>query len=408
MGLLQPLPIPVNVWEDISMDFITHLPPSNGKSVIWVVIDRLTKYAHFLALPSHFSAATIAPIFLSEIYKLHGMPKTIVSDRDRVFISHFWRELFRLMGTTLAYTSAYHPQSDGQTEVTNHILETYLRCFVGDSPHLWAKFLHLAEYWYNSSYQSAIKMSPFEALYGRSPPTIRSYVTGSTTVAALDESLICRRHMLHLLRENLALAQMRMKSHADARRQDRSFEVGDWVWLRLQPYRQHSVARRGAQKLAKRYFGPFPITKVIGKVAYELKLPPQARIHPVFHISKLKPFYGTPPSQIPLLDDSVFSTRVLVSPNRILDTRMVQCRTGSKKQFLIQWRGLPAMESTWEDADSLLSDYPNLEDKVEVEEGGNDTLVTDPGSLGSNSDAGPSRLRPKRSTNRPIWMKDYV
>lgn len=107
--------------------------------------------------------------------------------------------------------------------------------------------------------------------------------------------------------------------------------VGDRVWLRLQPYRQHSVARRGAQKLAKQYFGPFPVTKAIGKVACELKLPSQARIHLVLHVSMLKPFCGTPPSQIPPLDDSIFGTRVLVSPNRILDTRMVQCRTGSKK-----------------------------------------------------------------------------
>lgn len=252
LGLLQPLPIPVSVWEDISMDFITHLPPSHGKSVVWVIVDRLTKYAHFLALPAQFSAATLAPIFLSEIYKLHGMPKSIVSDRDRVFLSHFWRELFRLMGTTLAYSSTYHPQSDGQTEVTNRILETYLRYFVSDSPAAWTQFFPLAEYWYTSSYQSAIKMTPFEALYGRPPPNVRSYMAVSTTVAALDASLTTRHQKLQLLRENLTLAQMRMRSHANAHRQDRSFKVGDWVWLRLQPYRQQTVVRRETQKLAKR------------------------------------------------------------------------------------------------------------------------------------------------------------
>lgn len=96
MGLLQPLPIPTQVWEDISMDFITHISPASGKSIIWVIVDRLSKYAHFVALPGQFSTVTLAPIFISEIYRLHGMPKTIVSDRDRVFVSKFWRELFRL------------------------------------------------------------------------------------------------------------------------------------------------------------------------------------------------------------------------------------------------------------------------------------------------------------------------
>lgn len=166
------------------MDFITKLPLAHGKSTIWVVIDRLTKYAHFVALPTHFSTVTLAPVFMSEIYRLHGMPKTIVSDRDR-----FWQELFKLNGTTLCFSSAYHPQSDGQTEVTNMILQTFLRCFVSDTPKLWVAMLPLAELWYNSSYQTAIKMTPFEALYGRPPPNIRSYVPGSTAVATLDDTL---------------------------------------------------------------------------------------------------------------------------------------------------------------------------------------------------------------------------
>lgn len=130
----------------------------------WVFIDRLTRYAHFIALPTQFTAISLAQVFLAEIYRLHGMPKPIVSDRDRVFVSKFWRELFRLNGTKLAFRSAYHPESDGQTMVTNRILETYRRCYVSDAPKQWVHFLHLAEYWYNSSFQSAIKMPPFEAL----------------------------------------------------------------------------------------------------------------------------------------------------------------------------------------------------------------------------------------------------
>lgn len=166
----------------------------------------------WVALPTQFSATSLTPIFLAKIYCLHGMPKSIFSDRDKVFVSKFWRELFRLNGTKLAYSSAYHPESDGQTKFTNRILKTYLRCYVSDSSKQWVHFLHLAEYWYNSIFQSAIKMSPFEVLHGRPPLSMQSYVVRSTMVTSLDDSLEARRHMLAVIRENLALAQLCMHS----------------------------------------------------------------------------------------------------------------------------------------------------------------------------------------------------
>lgn len=149
-GLLQPLPIPERIWTDISMDFIEGLPNVNGNTVIMVVVDRLSKYAHFLTLKHPYTTLEVAQLFMDHIFRLHGMPATIVSDRDVVFTSTFWKELFRLQGTTLCLSTAYHPQSDGQTEVVNRCLESYLRCITGDRPKAWVHWLPLAEWWYNT------------------------------------------------------------------------------------------------------------------------------------------------------------------------------------------------------------------------------------------------------------------
>jgi hypothetical protein len=171
-GLLQPLPVPSRVWSDISMDFIEGLPVSHGFSVILVVIDRLTKYGHFLALSHPYTAAKVAQVFLAHVLKLHGMPNTIVSDRDPVFTFSFWRELFRLQGTSLAFSSAYHPQSNGQMEALNKCVETYLRCYSSTKPREWSSWLPLAEWWYNTNHHSSTGLTPFEALYGYPPPVL--------------------------------------------------------------------------------------------------------------------------------------------------------------------------------------------------------------------------------------------
>lgn len=215
-----------------------------------------------------------------------------------VFISKFWRELFKALGTTLSFSSSYHPQTDSQTEVLNRCLETYLRCFAGEEPHQWTRFLPLAEYWYNSSFHSAIGMSPFEALYGRPPPSISCYNPSHSKIASLDEILSKKGEVLQLLKANLARARNRMTQQANRKRTDKTFSEGDWVYLKLQPYRQLSLKQRASQKLSKRYYGPFRILRKIGFVAYELDLPSSARMHPVFHISLLKLCHGQPSLQI--------------------------------------------------------------------------------------------------------------
>nr|KYP74287.1 Retrotransposable element Tf2 [Cajanus cajan] len=293
-GLLQPLKTANRVWEDISMDFITHLPKSFGHSTIWVVCDRLTKFAHFIALPAHFTAPQLARRFMVEIFKIHGFPKSIVLDRDPLFVSSFWRELFRAQGTTLAFSSAYHPQSDGQSEVLNRCLEAYLRCFVSDHPRAWYQYLHLAEYWHNTSFHTSIDTSPFHALYGRAPPSPTDALRDSSSTS-VDLLLQEHKKILTEIKVHLSKARQRMKHFVNLHYHDVTFQPSDWVLLKLQPYRQTSVLRRTSQKLAKRYYGPFQIRRCIGSVAYELLLPDTARIHPVFHVSLLRPYKGNDP-----------------------------------------------------------------------------------------------------------------
>ncbi|KAK9189481.1 hypothetical protein WN943_018078 [Citrus x changshan-huyou] len=326
-GLLQPLPIPLQIWTEVSMDFIEGLPSSNGYTVIMVVVHRLSKYAHFVALKHPYTAVTIAKAFVANVVRLHGIPTAIVSDRDKVFVSSFWQALFQLQGTKLRMSSSYHPQTDGQTEVVNLTLEQYLR-----------------------------------SVYGIPPPHLLTYVPGTSRVQAVDEYLRDRDTILRELRHNLSLARQRMKSQADLKRQEVSFKVGDYVYLKLQPYRQTSVAFRASMKLAPRFFGPYQIIGKVGTVAYRLALPPGSQIHNVFHVSMLRkhlgPIHTSASNQLPpVSDDSI----ILPQPEAILDRRVIQKgKYQPKSEILVKWRGAPNEDATWENEWRFTKSYPDF------------------------------------------------
>jgi hypothetical protein len=166
LGTLQPASDSTCYLEGYLYGIYYGLPKSGNKSVIMVVVDHLSKYSHFYTLQHPFTASTVAQLFMDQVFKLHGMPHSIVSDHDPTFTSNFWQELFKLQGTQLHLSTAYHPQTDGQTKVVNKCLETYLRCFSSEKQHQWAQWLPLAEWWYNTSYHTATRMTPFEVVYG--------------------------------------------------------------------------------------------------------------------------------------------------------------------------------------------------------------------------------------------------
>lgn len=168
------------------MDFIIGLPPCRGKTIIWVIVDHLSKYAHFTALTHPYSTSIVAQLFIDNVFKLHGMPNYIVSDNDPVFMSKFWKEFFLLQGSELCFSYGYHSQTDGQTEVLNKCLETYSKCFCSLQPKKWAFWLSWAEWNYNTSYHSAIKMTSFEVVYGYVPPLLPAYESGTTKVESVE------------------------------------------------------------------------------------------------------------------------------------------------------------------------------------------------------------------------------
>ncbi|WVZ93750.1 hypothetical protein U9M48_039707 [Paspalum notatum var. saurae] len=336
-GLLPPLKIPEWKWEEIGMDFIVGLPRTqSGFDSIWVVVDRLTKVAHFIPVKTTYSGARLAELYISRIVCLHGVPKKIVSDRATQFTSHFWKRLHESMDTRLNFSSAYHPQTDGQTERTNQILEDMLRACAIQYGTSWDKSLPYAEFSYNNSYQASIKMSPFQALYGRRCRTPLHWDQPGEKQLFGPEIIEDAECQVRMILENLRIAQTRQKSYADHRRRDLEFAMGDYVYLKVSPI-------RGLRRF-----------KVKGKLA------PLSGVHDVFHVSQLKKCLRVPEEQLQVDELNVQDDHYIEYPVQILETAERTTRNKVIKMCKVKWSHHTAEEATWEREDNLRVDYPEL------------------------------------------------
>ena len=193
---------------------------------------------------------------MDHVFTLHGMPSSIISDRDPIFLSSLWKEFFKLHGSKLCLSSGHHPQTDGQTEIVNKSLETYLRCFTSAQPRKWFQWLSWAEWSYNTSYHTSSKFTPFEVVYGYPPPNPVPYEYGTAKVKIVEQQLLARDRLLSMLKTNLERAHNRMKVQADKHMTEREFEVGDLVYLKLISYQLQSLSSHSYHKLQHRFYGP--------------------------------------------------------------------------------------------------------------------------------------------------------
>lgn len=231
----------------------------------------------------------------------------------------------------------------------------------GDKPRSWARWIPIAEWWYNTSFHSAIKSTPFEVVYGQAPPIHLPYIPGSSASVTVDRTLSAQEEVLQLLKFHLKRVQKLMVQQANSHRSERSFSIGDFVYLKLHPYQQQSLKPHHVHKLLPKFYGPFKVLDCIGKAAYQLELPPEAKIHNVFHVSQLKlcsnpsnaTVFNLPPTNTVIPDSTLY-------PEAIIDRKMVKRGSIAATKVLVKWKDLPASQATWEFYLDFLKKYPHF------------------------------------------------
>ena len=341
------------------MDFIVELPKSEGYDSIYVCVDRLTKMAHFIPTHTTVTAEQTAQLFYRHVWKHHGLPADVVSDRGSQFVAKFTRHLLARLDVQGNRSTAYHPQSDGQTERVNQTLEQYLRVYCGYHQDDWHQLLPLAEFVYNNTQNSSTRQSPFFANYGYHPRCKVTVAADSINPAA--DGLVEKLQTVHTdLKEQLQNAQDKYKANHDRHAKPApEFTVGDKVWL----MRKNIRTTRPSQKLDAKRMGPFQILDIVGdgRLAYRLELPERMKkVHPVFHVSLLEPYRENrwegrvqpppPPDEI--------EGELEYEVKDVLDSKVVRGRL----KYLVDWVGYGPEERTWESAEAV----ENAQEKVEA------------------------------------------
>ncbi|KAF4476546.1 Transposon Tf2-9 polyprotein [Colletotrichum fructicola Nara gc5] len=347
-GMLQPLPVPQIAWQSISLDFIVKLPKSREPLTgvhydsVLVIVDRLTKYAYFIPYKEASNAEECAYTFLKYIIANHGTPKEIVSDRDKIFTSNFWKSIMSHLGIKQSMSTAFHPQTDGQTERINQILETYLRAYVNYNQDNWVVLLPIAQFAYNSAVGESTKESPFYLNYGFEPTAYGEPRAGPAAVKAVA-SVRQIKDTQENARKELEFVRQRMTKFSNKRRiEGPTLKEGDSAYL----VRRNIKTKRPNDKLDYKKLGPFKISRVISPVNYELELPETMKCHPVFHISLLEPApRGTRTNDLIIVEDNEPEYEV----ERIID----HLKEPEGYQYLVKWKEYGHEDNTWEPAKNI-------------------------------------------------------
>jgi len=355
-GLLQPLEIPDSRWHTVSMDFITSLPKSAaGHNAILVFVDKLSKMVILAPTSDTCTAEDAARLFITNVWQHHGTPSVLISDRDTRFIARFWKAFSATLQIQHRYSSAFHPQTDGQTERANRVIEEVLRHFLDGTHRNWEELLPMVAFSINNAKSQSTGASPFFLNFGRHPVSgFPIDFSASQPLPALHVIFQNMSDTLDRVKLLLRSAQDRQKSYADQFRQPHSFQVGDSVLLST----KHLSFKSGKKKLQPRWVGPFNILHLVGSAAVKLELPASyGRLHDVFHVSLVKPFIsGGSFKPLPPLDQSSQEDGQFYAVERILAHRDRRSGRKKRREYLIKWEGFDDSHNSWEPEANLTPD----------------------------------------------------